>query len=296
MSRPLRLEFAGAVYHVTSRGDRQQTIYRDDSDRYTWLAMLGGVCERFNCVVHGFCQMTNHYHLLIETGDANLAQGMRHLNGQYSQYFNRRHHLVGHLFQGRYTAILVQKENYLRELARYIVLNPIRANMVAAPEAWPWSSYAMTIQSVPPPAWLRTDWIRSQFAASRAEAIMAYRAFVASGSGATSPIANVRHQLMLGDDDFVARHRNAQPSDLSDEVKRRQRRALALSLAEYQTRFPDRDQAIAAAYFSTAYTMKQIAQHFRVHYRTVSRIVERTESNSRARVRMSDLTPNDEVE
>src|SRR4051812_12351362 len=124
MTRPLRLEFSGAVYHVTSRGDRQQTIYQDDADRVAWLEILGLVCVRFNFVIHSFCQMTNHYHLVVETADGNLSQGMRQLNGRYSQHFNRRHQLVGHLFQGRYKAILVQKESYLRELIRYVALNP----------------------------------------------------------------------------------------------------------------------------------------------------------------------------
>ncbi|MYM35117.1 addiction module toxin RelE [Duganella sp. FT94W] len=275
MNRPLRLQFAGAVYHVTSRGDRQQLIFHDDKDRYAWLDMLAQVCARFNFTVHSFCLMGNHYHLLIETGDANLATGMRQLNGQYSRYFNRRHQRAGHVFQGRYVAILVQKESHLRELARYVVLNPLRANMVSRLEAWPWSSYALMIQPVAPPSWLRTDWILGQFGTNRANAIAAYRQFVAAGRGLASPIESVRHQLLLGDDDFVARHRTALPSALPGEVKREQRRSMALSLAEYQAKFADRDQAIAAAYFSTAYTMTAIAQHFQVHYRTVSRIVQR---------------------
>lgn len=127
MTRPLRLEFAGALYHVTSRGDHRGSIYFDDTDRLAWLDVLATVCARFNFVVHSYCQMTNHYHLLIETIDGDLARGMRQLNGAYSQHFNRRHGLVGHVFQGRYKAILVQKESYLMELARYVVLNPMRA-------------------------------------------------------------------------------------------------------------------------------------------------------------------------
>ncbi|MBV7534629.1 transposase [Duganella sp. sic0402] len=159
MSRPLRLEFAGAVYHVTARGDRRRAIYRDDTDRYAWLEILGHVCARFNFTVHSFCQMGNHYHLLLETQEPNLSQGMRQLNGQYSQYFNRRHQLVGHVFQGRYTGILVQKERHLCELSRYVVLNPIRAKVVPKLDQWPWSSYAMMIQAKPPPHWLQTSWL-----------------------------------------------------------------------------------------------------------------------------------------
>ena len=127
MTRPLRLEFAGAVYHVTSRGDRREDIYLDDEDRNDWLVVLAMVCDRFNWVVHAYCQMTNHYHLFVETVEDNLSQGMRQLNGVYTQRFNRRHRQVGHLFQGRYKAILVQKEAHLLELSRYVVLNPVRA-------------------------------------------------------------------------------------------------------------------------------------------------------------------------
>ena len=112
MARPLRLEFAGALYNVTSRGDRREDIFLSDEDRYDWLEVLSSTCMRFNWVVHAFCQMSNHYHLLLETVDGNLSRGMRQLNGHYTQLFNRRHALVGHLFQGRYKAILVQKEAY----------------------------------------------------------------------------------------------------------------------------------------------------------------------------------------
>ncbi len=132
MTRSLRLEFPGALYHVMSRGNRRGAIYHDDADRRTWLKILALVCERHRCIVHGFCQMTNHYHLLLETNDANLGQSIRQLNGMYARYVNWRHDLVGHLFQGRYKAILVQKESYLLELSRYIVLNPVRGKIVSS--------------------------------------------------------------------------------------------------------------------------------------------------------------------
>ena len=134
MARPLRLEFAGALYHVTSRGDRLEDIYNSDEDREAFLEVLAEVCARYNWKCHAYCLMSNHYHLLVETPDANLSKGMRHLNGVYTQRFNREHKEAGHLFQGRYKAILVDKKNYLLELARYIVLNPVRAEMVRVAE------------------------------------------------------------------------------------------------------------------------------------------------------------------
>ncbi len=129
MARPLRIEFAGALYHVTSRGNGREDIYLDDEDRELFMLVLDECCELFNWSIYSWCQMTNHYHLLIETPDANLSQGMRYLNGVYTQRFNRKHSRGGYVFQGRYKAILVDKNEYLQELSRYIVLNPVRAEM-----------------------------------------------------------------------------------------------------------------------------------------------------------------------
>jgi len=129
MARPLRIELAGALYHVTSRGDERRPIFFEDGDRSAFLAVLGEVIARFGWLCHAYCLMTNHYHLLVETPHANLSQGMRQLNGVYTQYVNRSHRRVGHLFQGRFKGILVEKESYLLELARYVVLNPVRAGM-----------------------------------------------------------------------------------------------------------------------------------------------------------------------
>lgn len=275
MTRPLRLEFPGALYHVTSRGDRSAAIYRDDADRRAWLETMDLVAGRFNFVAHAFCQMTNHYHLLVETAEGNLGQGMRQLNGLYSQYFNRRHKVVGHVFQGRYKAILVEKESYLLELTRYVVLNPLRAGMVAALDEWPWSSHRYMLDDAPAPAWLDTRRLLGQFGARRGEAVPAYVRFVMAGVGLKSPLALTTHQMLLGDAAFAARHRQEPTEDLIRAVAKPQRRALALPLAEYATRYPSREEAMAQAYFSTAYTMAQIGAHFGVTYKTVSRAVRR---------------------
>jgi putative transposase len=282
MTRPLRLEFPGALYHVTSRGNRRNPVYRDDADRRAWLDVLGRVCERHHFVIHSFCQMTNHYHLLIETVEANLSQGMRQLNGVYTQYFNWRHSLVGHLFQGRYKAILVQKESYLLELSRYIVLNPLRAKLVTSLDDWQWSSHYFAGQEHPP-SWLERDWLLSRFGNARSAAVSAYQAFVLAGIGEASPLAATRHQILLGDDAFVSEHQQLQRSEELVEVVRTERRAVALSLAEYQARYADRGEAMARAYLSTAFTMPQIACAFGVSAKTVSRAVaafEKTKSGN----------------
>ena len=217
--------------------------------------------------------MTNHYHLVLETTEGNLSQGMRQLNGLYSQYFNRRHDVVGHLFQGRYKAILVQREAYLLELTRYVVLNPVRAGFVSSPDAWRWSSHACVIGTVPAPAWLDTVSILRHFGRDRVSAPGAYRRFVMAGIGRESPLKNIRHQLLLGDETFVGETQDAARREKLLAVAKTQRRAVSLSLEEYQMRYPDRDEAMAHAYHSTAYTMEQIAVHFGVSSKTVSRAV-----------------------
>ncbi len=134
MARPLRIEYPGALYHITARGNAREPIFKDDTDRRAFLEILGNVIERHQWRCHAYCLMGNHYHLLIETPKANLSPGMRQLNGIYTQAFNRRHARVGHVLQGRFKAILVDKDSYLLELCRYIVLNPVRANMVKLPK------------------------------------------------------------------------------------------------------------------------------------------------------------------
>ncbi|MGG7056547.1 REP-associated tyrosine transposase, partial [Nitrosomonas sp. ANs5] len=177
MARPLRIEFPGGLYHVTSRGDRREEIYLDDADRINWLTLFGQVCKRFNWVCHAYCLMDNHYHIVVETLEGNLSRGMRQLNGVYTQTFNRAHNRVGHVYQGRYKAILVEKESYLLELSRYVVLNPVRAGRVKDVEQWPWSSYSAMIGKSSRPEWLQTDWMLSQFGKQRKRAAAAYRDF-----------------------------------------------------------------------------------------------------------------------
>ena len=206
MARPLRIEFAGALYHVTSRGDGRDDIYLDDEDRELYIELLCEVCERFNWSLHSYCLMSNHYHLLVETPDGNLSKGMRHLNGVYTQRFNRRHSRVGHVFQGRYKAIIVQKESYLLELARYIVLNPVRAQMVRSAKDWPWSSYRATagfIDSNTFRTWLTVNWILSSFSDKKSDAILLYRRFVSEGKNQPKPWYELKNQIYLGDDEFV---------------------------------------------------------------------------------------------
>ena len=217
--------------------------------------------------------MDNHYHLLIETPEANLSQGMRQLNGVYTQYFNRSNGRVGHVYQGRYKAILVEHDSYLLELARYVVLNPLRANRVKRLDQWPWSSYLATCGQVDVPAWLNTDGLLSQFGKRRAQAIEGYIEFVHQGARLPSVWTQLQGQIYLGSEKFVAKMQkfiDKQPS--LKEIPRAQRRLLTRTLKEFEQKHP-RNKAIALAYLSGQHTMAKIAEHFDVHYTTVSRIV-----------------------
>lgn len=231
MARPLRLEFPGALYHITARGDRQEPIFDDDEDRLAFIDLLGKEVAQQGWLLYAFCLMGNHYHLLLETPEPNLVRGMRRLNGVYTQRYNRRHGRVGHVLQGRYKSILVDKDAWLRELCRYVVLNPVRARMVRDPADWPWSSYAPTAGLVACPDWLAAGLVLELFSTSPGRARNSYRRFVAEGVDAPNPWDQLRGQIYLGDAKFLENmaHRAAEVSPSA--VPRRQLRPVRPSAA-----------------------------------------------------------------
>jgi len=274
MARPLRIEYIGALYHVTSRGDRQEAIFDDDQDRTAFLNVLSEVVSRFRWRCHAYCLMENHYHLMIETPEANLTKGMRHLNGVFTQRSNRRHKRSGHLFQGRYKAILVDRDSYFVELARYIVLNPVRAAMVKHPRLWAWSSYGTMIGTSPTPVWLTTDGLLAEFGKRRASARRKYQQFIEEGMSAESIWKDLKGQIYLGDDDFVDQMRGKLGERDEDvNIPRMQQRGPAPKLTVIRRQHKNRDVAIRAAYEIGAYSYQQIAKEFGVHFTTVGRIV-----------------------
>ena len=224
MARPLRIEFPGALYHVTARGNARQAIFLDDQDRRRFLDVLARVVSRFHLVLHAYCLMDNHFHLVVETPEANLSKAMRQLNGVYTQAFNRRHGRVGHVLQGRFQAIVVDRDSYLLQLCRYVVLNPVRARRTRQPDTYPWSSYRATGGLVPAPPFLTVDWLLSQFGRQRLPAQRKYRAFVAEGMGEDSPWEHVQGQVLLGSERFVERLRpRLQEKRALKEIPRHQR-------------------------------------------------------------------------
>ncbi|HEX4438587.1 MAG TPA: transposase [Thermoanaerobaculia bacterium] len=224
--RPLRLDHAGAVWHITSRGNERREVFRDAEDRRAFLETLARTVDLVRWRLHAYVLMTNHYHLLIETPEPTLSRGMHRLNGTYTQRYNRRHARVGHLFQGRFKSILVERERHLMTLIRYIVLNPVRAGLVDRASEWQWSSYCATAGTAPRPNWLETAWILAQFGSGR-DARARYRTYVAEGevSNAPSPLAGVVGQIFLGGDDFLLRAEQLAASAREQvEIPRTQRR------------------------------------------------------------------------
>jgi REP element-mobilizing transposase RayT len=277
MARPLRIEFAGGLYHITSRGNRKEAIYLLDEDREQFLSVLGDACAKYQWLCHSYCLMTNHYHLLIETPLSNLSKGMRYLNSVYTQKFNRAHNRIGHVLQGRYKSILVEKDSYLLELSRYIVLNPVRAGMVQKADKWPWSNYLATSGRVPVPPWLMVEWLLSSFSPIKSIALLKYEQFVADGRNKKNPWADLKHQIYLGSDDFISKVVSFVDNtvDLIDVPSTHiPDLAKKLTIEEYERMSGNRDEAIYYAYNSGMYSMKEIAKYFGLHYSRISRIIK----------------------
>jgi len=279
MARPLRIEYAGAVYHLTGRGNRQEKIFLDDDDRSGFLEILEKTVHRYNWLCYAYCMMDNHYHLLIETLDANLSLGMRQLNGMYTQFSNRKHGKVGHVFQGRFKSILVEKDAHLLELCRYIVLNPTRVKMVDHPGKWQWSSYNATSKRNDVPAFLSIDWLLAQFSKQKTTARKCYITFIAEGCKEPSPWEKIVGQTILGSESFVEKMQAyLTPHKANLEIPKSQRQAGRPQLTELipisiRGEKKNRNRAIIVANLEYGYTLKQIADLLGIHYTTVSKVI-----------------------
>ncbi len=279
MARPLRIEYDGALYHVTSRGNERKAIFRDDEDRLRFLDTLQKVNERYNWICHGYCLMSNHYHLIIETPDGNLSHGMRQINGLYTQLFNKRHNRVGHIFQGRYKAILIQKESHLLEASRYVVLNPVRAKAVKEPDEWEWSSYRGTAGKEKPHPCLAIDWILGQFGSKRRESEKKYSEFVMAGIGGEKIWKGVKGQSILGEDEFIERFLNhVKGYEEVKEIPKNQRYIGRPGVAELLKGTKGRKEISRKAKEAVeryGYSQKEVADYLGIHYSTVSRMVNK---------------------
>lgn len=280
MARPLRIEYPGAVYHITSRGNEKKDIFRDNIDRESFLNILFKVNNRYNWTCYAYCLMDNHYHIVIETPDGNLSLGMRQLNGVYTQTFNRRHTRAGHLFQGRFKAILIQKDSHLLEVCRYVALNPVRARAVSKPNQWRWSSYQATAGMTQPHQCLTREWILLQFGSVLREAEQKYRDFVNEVMDRESIWKKVKAQSIFGGENFQ--------EDLADYIKGHKnivdipRSQRYLNKPNLETIFTNdvlhdilkRDEKIAEAIQQYGYLQKEVADYLGMHFSSISRIMK----------------------
>ena len=227
MPRPLRIEFAGAIYHLMSRGDRREPIFHDDQDRKTFLRTLQEACEKTHWQIHAWCLMANHFHLVAETPQPNLVAGMKWLLGIYTARFNRRHQFFGHLFSGRYKSLLIDERSpgYLRTACDYVHLNPVRAGLVRPDQplsAFEWSSFPLYLAPARRPAWLRVDrllgehGIQEDSAEGRVEFQRRMEQRRSEGE-APEMVAALRRGWRLGAADFLQR--------LTEKLGRRHERA-----------------------------------------------------------------------
>jgi REP element-mobilizing transposase RayT len=292
MARQLRIEYPGAFYHVTSRGNQKKPIVLADRDRCVLLDYFLEAHKKYGAIIHTYCLMDNHYHLLLETPLGNLSKIMHFINTSYTVFFNKKHSLVGHLFQGRYKAILIQTDTYAQELSRYIHLNPVRAEIVAFPEEYLWSSYREYMGQRPPAPWLNTTMVLGYFGHDFRNAGTRYAAFVAEAIGKTveNPLKKARSSLILGSEDFVARIKKA---FLSDKPGNREvpairalkekpaletiQRTVERSLGS-KNRFA-RNVAIFLCRNRTDYTLTEIAEFYRISKSAVGKIFQQTKEN-----------------
>jgi putative transposase len=222
MGRPLRIEYPGAVYHIISRGNERREIFLDDEDRLKLLDMLADYHDRFGILIHCYVLMDNHYHLVIETPQSNLLKVMHGLNSGYTGYFNRKYNRSGHLFQGRYKAIIVDKETYLLELSRYVHLNPVRASMTKKPEEYAWSSYTGYIKVSKSKPWIEYTWILDIFGDEKASR-RKYKKYVDKESKEGKPFDKLYSQIILGTDEFIVKVKKLIGKGLNDGVHYRKR-------------------------------------------------------------------------
>lgn len=225
MPRPQRIHYEGAVYHVTSRGNERRKIVSNDADRWLFVRTLAEMIKEHEILCHAWVLMDNHYHLLLETPSANLSSAMKHLNGIYTQKFNRTHHRVGHLFQGRYKDVVVDKNTHLQELCRYIVLNPVRAGMVKETKQWKWSSYRATAGLEKAEPWLEIFWILGQFGKNLRQAQKSYKRFVDEGvNKKDSPWDEAVSRLYLGGETFLEKMEGLVKGNKNLDIPKHQRR------------------------------------------------------------------------
>lgn len=269
MARPLRVEFPGALYYISSIGNGGNNIFKDSEDGNLLLDSLEGCCKRFNWKCQAFCFMSDRYHLVVETTKSNLSKGMRQLNGTYTQKYNRRHNIGGHVFQGRYKSILVQRDKFLVSLIKEIFLFPLNAGFVKHPSQFKWASCKYLYGKEETPNWLDSRWFSEGF-----NSIEEFNDFVMNEEN-PKVLNKTRKQIYLGDDDFILDiQKKIEEEGLSKEIPRVQlTKPVSKTYSEFLSKSQNKDEAIAKTYLTGKYTLKEVGDHVGLHYSGISKIV-----------------------
>lgn len=279
MARPLRVEYKGAVYYVTSKGNAGNAITQDEEDRELFLETVAFVVDRYKWKCHAYSILESKYCLVVETPKPNLSVGMRQLNGIYTQKYNRKHNLAGHVFQGRFKAVIVEKEKYLLDICRLVVLLPAISGTTKNYATYKWSSYKATAGLAKGLSFLESDWILSQFAKRTATAQKKYIDYVKAGKRSKSPLSDVRGQIFLGSDDFVQKlmpqlKKGKSKKDIPKWQKNLDRPPIEEVFKNIGNKsVKQRNARIKQANQKYGYTLKQIGDHLGLHYTSVSRII-----------------------
>jgi REP element-mobilizing transposase RayT len=277
MSRPVRIEFPGAVYHVTSRASDRRFVFGDAEDRGVFLNVLDNVVSRFSWLIHSYVLMDDHYHLVVEVPEGNLSKGMRQLNGVYTQHVNRRHAQEGPIFHGRFKSILLEKKNYLLPVCRHVVTNPARSKGKLNFSSYKWSSYRALAGRVQAPTFLHNVDVLNHFGKREKEAQKKYREYVKEGVGKDSPLEERTHQVLLGSNRFLS---EMQPILLGESLQKRgpksvkRRRSLNALFKQVDNKTRgERNELMKKAHVDFGYTLMQIGDHLGLHYTTVSKVI-----------------------
>jgi len=292
MARPLRIEYKGAFYHVISRGDNKEGIFVDNMDRRQFLKYAKEQTLHYGVKIHAWCLMNNHYHLLIETPSGNLSKVMHTLNTSYTVYFNHRHRKVGHLFQGRYKAVLVQADEYLHCLSRYIHLNPVRANIVKDPGEYRWSSYKSYISKEEEQEFLTTEFILGMFSSDLRNARKLYKSFVVENIGNEVEIIrnNITGGIILGKAAFVDRIKSklAHKEDKEMPVLKQLRKRIDIEQIKIEVKKRIENEKLSRRiyiYLIRKYTDKKLTEisalFGKISYSGISQVCRRMEKKRR---------------
>ncbi|MGH7885145.1 MAG: transposase [Thermodesulfobacteriota bacterium] len=273
MARPLRIEFPGALYYISSAGNGGNNIFKDSQDGSLLLDALDGVCARFKWRCFSYCFMSDGYHLIVENHEANLSKGMRQLNGIYTQSYNRHHNTGGHVFQGRFKSIFIQKDKFLIPLIKEIFLFPLKSGFVKHPSQFKWSSCKYLYGKEKTPDWIENGWFdEKNFSLEK------FDSFLMDGDE-TNILKQIKKQIFLGDDDFISYVQSRiNQKNISNEIPKTQiTKPVSKTYAEILSDSESKNEAIAKTYLTGKYSLKEIGEYVGIHYSGISKIVSEFE-------------------